>query len=362
MLLNGFTLPHYLMGKGYLSVARIMDGRLSIHRTESRNQSFTVKGGEEDLPLFVKQVQGFESEKTETLRTEATCYWLANNEGEYALLKSFLPKFIEYDYHSHILITEGLTDNFSLYDYHTQVGKFPLELAGKQAELLASYHKDIFKTIQQGQSTKLFRRQVPVIFQLVQSNRPYWMSEQNPPERQMIKILRDHEGFAANVEAAQQSWKATSLVHGDIKPANFLLNKDFKDGAPLQLRLIDWETADLGDPAWDVAAIWQSYFFFWAYHQPNAAEGKSYGFALEYMQPSLQYFWREYISAMKFTDEESENFLQKSLQFCAFKLIHTCLESCQHQAQLSTENLRLLQLSLNLLNKPEEAVHSLLNL
>ena len=183
MLLNGFTLPHYLLGKGYLTLERIMNGQLAIHSTISRNQSFIVKGDEADQPLFVKQVQGFEAEKTETLRTEATCYWLANNEEAYALLKNFLPTFVDYDYHNHILITECLTDFVSLHEYYTQVRQFPLSLATQQAHLLASYHKDIFKTIQQGQSTRLFRRQTPFIFQLVQSNRPFWMNEHNQAER-----------------------------------------------------------------------------------------------------------------------------------------------------------------------------------
>jgi aminoglycoside phosphotransferase (APT) family kinase protein len=43
----------------------------------------------------------------------------------------------------------------------------------------------------------------------------------------------------------------TSLIHGDVKPQNFLVHPG--PGSDFGYKLIDWERAALGDPCWDVA-------------------------------------------------------------------------------------------------------------
>ena len=94
MLLTGFNLIHYLLEKGFISYEDFMNEDFSIHMASSRNHGFIVNRNKEDA-LFVKQVRAFEPDKIETLRAEATCYWLADNEPEYAELKKFLPNYDE---------------------------------------------------------------------------------------------------------------------------------------------------------------------------------------------------------------------------------------------------------------------------
>jgi hypothetical protein len=62
----------------------------------------------------------------------------------------------------------------------------------------------------------------------------------------------------------RETLEPSCLVHGDLKWDNCLF-----DG--LRVRVIDWETAAIGDPAWDIAGILQEYE---TYHliQPGAVQ------------------------------------------------------------------------------------------
>lgn len=360
MILTGFNLPHYLLDKGFISYESFMDKGLTIHMASSRNTGFIVNKSEENA-LFVKQVRAFDQEKIETLRAEATCYWLANNEAEYGELKKFLPRFFHFDHFNYILVLEFITGSQDLQAFYSQYRYFPTEIGRQLANVLASYHKDIYRTIQKGKSAQLFRKAVPGPF-LMFGDQLAYMNPRNKVEEQLHSLIRQQEGFSEKVAAIRTEWLPSSLIHGDIKPNNFLINQDCLETGHFNLRLIDWEIADLGDPAWDVAAVLQSYLLMWvmsdtgeeAVSQVNAA-----AFQLEDMQPGIREFWSAYCQAMGLSGAKEEVFLLKTTRFCAVKLLHTSYESSVLSGQLPPQSAKMLQLSFNLLQSPNEAIESL---
>ena len=365
MLLTGFNIAHYLLDKGYLSPDALLDGTFTAHPTSSRNTNYLINrdnaGGD---ALFVKQVQVWDEEKIQTLRTEATCYWLANNEAEYAQLNEFLPRYIAFDPQNHILITQAVDGAINLNEFYLQQKNFPLALATRQAELLSAFHKTITKAVQDGPSLRLFRRQQPTVFLWNASGFPNYGAQRSKAEQQMVQLITQNGDYMQKLEAVRAQWRATSLTHGDIKPANFLINRTCSQTNQYDLRLIDWETADIGDPCWDVAAIFQSYLFYWVMYEPLAGQSAqtNYGFALDMMQPSMRQFWRNYVGLMEWTTDEARQNLLKTVGYCALKLIHTCYESIQQAPSMSTHTARMLQLSLNMLRSPEEAIRTVLRI
>jgi thiamine kinase-like enzyme len=360
MLLTGFNIAHYLIDKGFLSYQMIVKNSFSVRLASSRNLGYIVNEN-----YFVKQVQMFESEKIETLRREASCYWLANNEQEYETLNKFLPKFYDYDTFNHILILEYLKNYINLHEFYYSSKIFPLTVAKQTAEILASYHTNIYKNAQQGKSMSLFRKTIPSPF-LTFGKQMAFIKPRNKVEEEMQNLIYQHENFTDLIDKVKNEWEAKSLIHGDIKPTNFLINLDCIETNNFQLRLIDWEIADMGDPIWDVAAVMQSYLLMWLYGEPFEGmtdEEKDLaalrGFSLEQLQPSIGLFWEVYCQLMEFTSKESKELLIKTTRFCAIKLLHTCYESSIYAPNLSAQTVRMLQLSLNMLNTPEEAIETL---
>ena len=84
--------------------------------------------------------------------------------------------------------------------------------------------------------------------------------------------------------------------------------------------------------------------------------------AFHKMLPSLKHFWQTYCRQMSFSEQETYVNLLKTVNFCALKLIHTCYESTVTSNTLSATSAKMLQLSLNILQSPEEAIGDFLKM
>jgi len=68
----------------------------------------------------------------------------------------------------------------------------------------------------------------------------------------LLSRLAASATMRAAFQQAQFEWTPSSLVHGDLRWANVLMDEDAEN---VKLWLVDWELACLGDPAWDVGSI-----------------------------------------------------------------------------------------------------------
>lgn len=59
--------------------------------------------------------------------------------------------------------------------------------------------------------------------------------------------------LVAGLREARGLWKSLSLVHADLKHDNVLLEPLPEGGS--RVRVLDWEMARIGDPAWDLATL-----------------------------------------------------------------------------------------------------------
>ncbi len=74
-----------------------------------------------------------------------------------------------------------------------------------------------------------------------------------PPELDTLLARTDHADIlASGLNLGYRSWRQEALIHGDLKWEHCLSGRDQNGDT---IRLIDWELATFGDPAWDVASI-----------------------------------------------------------------------------------------------------------
>ncbi len=168
---------------------------------------------------------------------------------------------------------------------------------------------------------------------------------------QCLKLIQ-HYAAMPLLDRVSGLWRDDCLIHGDARPDNWL----FLPGASSRascLRLIDWELASIGDPAWDVAAVLAGFLTTWALSMPVALEIDPEiliplaRFPLERLQPGLSAFWLAYADPAV---------LPRASHYTALRLFQTAYELCQGQPQLSLSVICLLQLGLNILERPDEAV------
>lgn len=78
----------------------------------------------------------------------------------------------------------------------------------------------------------------------------------------LCQLLPDAGARAAllhRLAGARSIWREEALIHGDLKWDNCLLVEDGAGGAMAEVRLVDWELAGRGDPAWDLATALQEF-------------------------------------------------------------------------------------------------------
>jgi tRNA A-37 threonylcarbamoyl transferase component Bud32 len=316
-------------------------------------------------PLFIKQAKNQNREKTITIRKEATCYWLATNDSEYSTLLQFLPRFFDYDYHNHVLVLEYVKNSQDLKSFFIVRRSLPSEIARQQAELLASFHKETTQSVGAAGSRDLFPASIPAPFHIFGRDLTN-IIPRNDVEDQVLKLVKQEDGICDLVQTLTDEWVVTSLIHGDTKPNNFLINRDFSVSEKNRLRLIDWELADFGDPLWDAAGVINGYLLLWflsdspQHDVHDTTPTQSQEFDLYQIQASITSFWNTYTQLMAFGEAAQRQALSKVAKFCAVQLLHRCYAiAWQNPQYFPLEAQRIIKLSGRMLSEPENAIEDL---
>lgn len=346
MLLSPHNIAWYLINQGHMPIGQLVDGLFRVDNSDSRNKNFIVNK-DSDPAYFIKYVELPDQDKTRTLRTEATCYWLAANDPQYAGLKPYLPEYHVFDERARILVIGYARGFTTLQSYYAGSGPFSPAVPRILGDILLSYHKHL--SIHQGESRKLFQSEKPWVFTLGDPSAHVATASEKKAMAQIHRLISDHPHFMELIAAQEQWWRDECLVHNDVKFANFLVRQPPEeklagDEKP-DILLADWELASLGDPCWDAAAVLQSYLLLWLNSEPNGSRPPPA------LQSSMQTFWDHYASGMGYSADQ----LQKTIRFCALKLIHSCFETTPHTQSLEPVGARLLQMSYNILKDPAAA-------
>ena len=376
MIITTENIAHYLLSRGLLTFDSVVDGDLVVVEATSRNRNFKVIRG--DAPgYFVKQAKTFEPQAVETLGYEAACYWLSQNDPDFAPLAALMPKFHDSDPARHALVVELLADGASLREYHQRLGSFPVEVGVGMGRILGTYQREMAERLREGARSSAFARRVPWILSLHQLNANLF-GQLSAANTQVLNIVQRYPDFQQTLDGLRERWRFDSLIHGDIKWDNLMVSGGGRDGGggegagqaggEIKLRLVDWELADFGDACWDAGAVFQSYLSFWVFSMPAVAgvpAEQLVGSAqhpIEKMQPAVRAFWKTYVETRGLSDAEARAALELSVSYGAARMIQTAYEYMFYSPQITTNALYLLQLSLNILKSPREATASLLAL
>jgi aminoglycoside phosphotransferase (APT) family kinase protein len=148
------------------------------------------------------------------------------------------------------------------------------------------------------------------------------------------------------------------VMHGDIKSDNVLVVPPAEGQGGSRVRLVDWELAQVGDAAWDVAGMLQDFVMFWVLSMPgDAASADEMANRARYpisaLQPAVRAFWRAYRDAAGLAAGEAEATLRRAVRFAGARLIQSAYEMGQASHALPRASVLLLQISANLLAQPE---------
>jgi len=360
MKITTANLAHYLMQSGLLTTASVVDGDFLVTECSRRNRNFKVQR-REGAGLFVKQVRSWGPQATASLRCEATCYWLAATHPDAAGLQPIVPAYRHYDTARHVLVTALLPSAETVADYHRRMAAFPPELGAALGRALGTYHRTGAAALQAATDSAVFPRQPPWVLSLHRQP-PQLAGAISGANAGLVQILQQFPEFPENLDRLGATWEMASLIHGDMKWDNCLVNGDAGS-----IRIVDWELADIGDPLWDAGAVLQSYVSFWIFSLP-AGQGadaeqvaRAAQYPLEHMQAAIRAFWIAYRESRGAAKDDAA-LLERTIRYAAARMVLTAYETMQFSAQLSPHARYLLQVSQNMLTRPREAARDLLSL
>ena len=134
------------------------------------------------------------------------------------------------------------------------------------------------------------------------------------------------------------------------------------------LKIVDWELAGRGDPCWDLGSVFSEYLGFWLLSIPDPGAILSdqspelARYPLNKLQPAMCSFWESYVRCMNFDATSSHEWLLRSVKYAAARLVQTAFERMQMVMQVTGTIVCFLQLSFNILQRPEEAIVHLLGI
>lgn len=341
----------YLLYRGIIGYNEALNQNTTIAKSFSRNRNFIINTSEEKN-YFVKQAASGSVEKIKTLRTEANFYWLVNNDEKFSALRPYICKYFDYNPTWDILIIDGIKNKTDLYDIIRQKGMIDMETSALSGKALAALHSIKLADIKDTKAEKLFNKSVPWAFKM-ETDKMNKEAARTNASKQLFEIVNQHASYIDLINHARNIYSIDSLIHGDIKFPNLVLQNE---GEEQCVKIIDLEICDFGDPCWDVAGFFQSFLTWWI-DTTNANNQ-----LLENNQPSIQQFWKTYFKATGEASDKENDLLQKSMQYTAIRMIQTTFEYSIVQNELQSNQVKMLQMSLNILKNPSQACVDLLGI
>lgn len=353
----------FLLERSLVSAESIVHGGLAITSAARRNRNLRVSRS--DGPGYlIKQPDDPQAGGHFTLRAEASFYAFCQQEPAAELARASLPSMLFADFERALLAIELYEDAAQLWAHYRQweADAFPFKTAAALGRALGRVHQTFrLPGLADNERLKWLRREPPWIMQ-VHKPGPELLTTLSPANYQTLKIVQTQQGLSGHLDKLLPLWQPTTVIHGDIKADNILVRPapEASDAAPFEVRLIDWETVQLGDPAWDLAGALQDFLLFWVFSMNQAAPSPeemaaSARYPLPSLRPAMRALWRGYRSETRLDAAESNELLGRATRFSAARLIQSAYEFAQHAQALSVGSVLLLQLSANLLTDPETA-------
>ncbi|AKJ05792.1 phosphotransferase family enzyme [Archangium gephyra] len=358
-MLSVDTAVPYLLERGLISAQALIDGDLTITSAARRNRNLRVAGSGGGYLIKQPDASAFGAEQT--LRAEVAFYSFCEQEPAVAAMRALLPRLKYFDPERSLLALELLENPQPLWTHYASrdVARFPFQTARAVGQALGVFHRT-FRLPGPAEDPRLswMSRQLPWVMR-VHKPGPEMLSTLSPANYQTLRILQTQEQLSQNLDRLRKLWTPVTLIHNDIKSDNVLVlpPREGPEGAP-EVRLVDWELVQVGDPAWDIAGALQDMVLFWVASMPVGAPltpeqlVASARYPLPVLQQALRALWQGYRVAAGLDAAEASALLARAVPYSAARLIQSAYESAHTSNALPATSVLMLQISANLLNDP----------
>lgn len=336
-----------------ISPSSLVNGQVVVEDTSSRNSNRRVSR-QRGAHYLLKQSTG--TGQDATVRREALIYRSLSEIPQFA---PNLVRFFGYDTEKQVLILEYLRDVRDLARQFAEGAQITTTQSRAMGRVLGTLHRIDVRPLE---GEVVLGSLAPWILSI---HRPSLRSlrDVSVGNLELIRVVQSIPALCEKLDEMQSAWRPRALIHMDVRWSNWLVAHPLTPERASGIKLLDWETACLGDPRWDVGCALSDHLMWWALQAPETG-GEVSGRRLprdetETMQRAMGAFWRQYCVTAGVEVQEKAPFLFASLQYAGGRLIQSAYERLQQAQNLDRFGLSLLQLCVNILQFPEAALERL---
>lgn len=312
-----------LIGLGLVSESRLVDGSVILGTGRQRNRFYYFRQREAPS-FFVKQACG-ESGAETTLDLEAKVYQCASASPDCSELRSVMPQLIHFDQESSTLITQMFVNSQDMGTAIRSSKHLDLQLIRAFGSAAAVIHDSPIAPFQAG--AQIFDGRPHWIYRLCDDPSPLpSLRGRSQASSQLIDEILVDKTIMEALAGLRGAWSTDSLVHGDYKWENALV----LDDAERSVRIIDWEQANIGDPAWDIAYGLGAIV---VHDAMTAKEAPGNRNPVQLAVP-MRSFWQAYLHARRGDGEDALELLERAVSMMAARLLVAAFELCYSETEI----------------------------
>lgn len=361
-MLSREKLIRYLVDQDLLSPYAVVNGEVAIEDDSRRNVNLKVRSSV-GPSYFIKV--GAASGQIETLSNEAFIYEILVGCTR-SDLSGYRPEFVRYDADCAVLVLRLLDEAFSFWQCYASHSHPPLAAHAELGGALGLLHKVSAEDLVQPHRPHRFPIDRPWVLSI---HRPSinLLPELSNANIELIKIIQDFPALCEGLDLLREDWAEKCLIHFDLKWDNVLIDPASSE-AHGNIRIVDWELAGPGDPCWDLGSVFHEYLRRWLTSMPIAdgvptdRQVELAQYPIDEFHASVRSFWQSYLGEMGVNETAARLTLIRAMRYAAARLVQSSYEEAKASAQPSATAISSLQLSMNILGRPEEAAAALLGL
>ena len=347
----------FLRDRGLLSPAAVVDDDLEITSSTRRNRNLQVKT-ENGGCYLIKQPEAEARGAHETISREIGFYRLCQEQPAAAPVRALLPRLVHSAVGDTLLVLDLVPNSTQLWPHYETSGPeaFPVAAAHAVGAALGLVHRTfaVPQLLHAARSAGL-ADDPPAPLSLAHPS-PDIRSYISPGALEIIRRVQAEDGLVPRLDAIAAGWTATTVVHGDVKLDNILLQDAASAGSDpsaQRVYLVDWELVQRGDPAWDVAGALRDFIFFWIIFMQHDLEPDDMAararFPLAVLQPAIRQLWASYRAAVVESAAVTEALLVRAIGYSGVRMIRTALDLASSFTDVPAPADLLLRVAVNLL-------------